>query len=390
MQRRTRSPIPEQRTVRQRTRSPVPEFALRRHYDPQRKAQYSYEQVAAAPFIPEGRVPPAINERLHNIFFFKPDFYRDLGAAATETEIRWAIFLIRMRAAFKRLLTTWLRRRCERVALPTTDPISLAEFERPVVIYDMAGRSRYQFEAQGLMVHIKNQLHNVNYGFPQPIIPRNPLTNLPFSLGQLVSIHTQLLTHGRSYWAFSALMECEGHLGRFFQLHEPALRKAAVQSHVFGEMNAYSAEEFHDFIATYSAFHGLAISATDHIIIQYAIQYQLDNDYINCWRRLYVVALMHNIVSEPQPTLSDTPVVASHKKAVSLMARILAQNIRGFIAEVRPAYTAHSQTLTHNIIQQIFGVDFGQGNGAGSLFDDDEGAGVPPNPLFDDDDEDDT
>ncbi len=90
-----------------------------------------------------------------------------------------------------------------------------------------------------------------------------------------------------------------------------------------------------------------------------------------------MVALMHNIVSEPQPTLSDTPVVASHKKAVGIMSRILGQNIRGFIGEIRPAYASHNQALTHNIIQQIFGVDF---IGAGSANDDED----------DDDDEEDS
>ena len=347
----------EPRNTRQRTHSPPPEFSLRRHYDPRRRAQYSYEQVAAAPFIPKGRVPPAIDHRLHNIFFFKPDFYRDLEGASAY-EIRWAILLIRMRAAFKRLLNAWIRRRCDRVPLATTDPITLSEFTHPIIVYDMAGRSRYQFEAQGLMVHIKNQLHHVSFGFPQPQIPRNPLTNLEFKPGQLVSIHRQLSAHGRNYWAFSALQACEFRMHRFMQLHEPALRQAAVQSHVFGEMNAYSAEEFHDFIATYCIFHGLNLGPTDHIIIQYVIQHRPENEYIAYWRQLYVIALMHNIVSDPQPSINDTPVVAAHKKGVSLMTRILSQNIRGFIAEERPAFTAHSQVMTQNIIQQIFGVDF--------------------------------
>jgi hypothetical protein len=270
--RRQRSPVPEivASQHRRRTHSPPPEFNLRRHYDTQRTSQYSYEQVAAAPFIPKGRVPPAIDDRLHNIFFFKPDFYRDLYSA-DQNEIRWAILLIRMRTAFKRLLTLWLRRRCERVALASTDPITLSDFERPVVIYDMTGRSRYRFEAQSLMVHIKNQLHAVNYGFPLPQMPRNPLTNLEFSLGQLISIHAQLLAHGQCYWAFSALRSCEFNMNRFVQLHEVALRQAAVQQHAFSEMSAYSAEEFHDFIATYCAFHGIAMTATDHTVIQYSI-----------------------------------------------------------------------------------------------------------------------
>lgn len=357
--RRPRSPAPEADTSqhRRRTNSPVAEFNIRRHYDPRHIAQYTYEQTAAAPFLPKGHLPAAIDNRLHNIFFFKPDFYRDLGSAPTETEIRLAILLIRMRTAFKRLLSAWIRRRCMRVSLATTDPITLSDFEQPITIYDMTGRSRYRFEANALMVHIKNQLHATNFGFPQPQMPRNPLTNLEFSVGQLTSIHEQLSAKGQNYWAFGALRDCEFHMSRFIQLHETALRHAAVQRHAFSEMNAYSAEEFHDFIATYCAFHGVGMTATDHIVIQFSIQYRLDNPYLDCWKRLYVLALMHNIVSMPQPTLSDTTTITIYKKAVSLMARILGQNLRNWINEEMPAYRAHNTAATHSIIRQIFGVD---------------------------------
>jgi hypothetical protein len=371
--RRPRSPVPE-RAANQRPRrvSPQPEFNLRRHYDPRRITQYTYEQVAAAPFFPKGRIPEAIDTRLHNLFFFKPDFYRNLGAEPDPKEIRWSILLIRMRAAFKKLLAAWIRRRCDRVSLATRDPITLSDFERPITLYDMAGRSRYRFEAKALMVHIKNQLHSVNFGFPMPQMPRNPMTNLEFSIGQLTSIHEQLLAACQSYWAFSAFRDCEFHMNRFMQLHETALRHAAVQMHAFSEMNSYSAEEFHDFIATYCAFHGVIMTATDHVIIQFSIQHRPDNPYLDCWRRLYVIALMHNIVSMPQPTLSDTPVVATYKKAVSLMARILGQNLRGWIAEEMQAYRAHTAAATHSIIQQIFGVDVAGAAGWDADEDEDE------------------
>jgi hypothetical protein len=57
-----------------------------------------------------------------------------------------------------------------------------------VTVYDFKTRSLYTFHAQTLVSMIVNSLLYSNYGVASPMCPKNPYTNVPWSVAQLTSI----------------------------------------------------------------------------------------------------------------------------------------------------------------------------------------------------------
>jgi hypothetical protein len=292
----------------------------------------------AAPFLLS--IPDEVEFWCADIFKQKNSFYRSLNSdseslsdlARLEYIIRWSILLIRTRTAFRRLARRIILRRCERHALDGLDPITLDTIIQPVIVYDMERRSRYNFEAQSLMHHITNQLTQHSYGFTSSIAPRNPLTNLMFTEAQLISIHTQLRTHGRIHWTLGAYASVNYNLTTFKIMFETALRTTAIKKHVFRDYEG-TAEEISDFIAIWGAYHKLTLSDVDVAFLTHTLTVIPHHSYLLCWRRLYLRALLSNITLRPSPSVLDPAPVALQKRMILYYSKILMENMRMFLDE---------------------------------------------------------
>jgi hypothetical protein len=53
---------------------------------------------------------------------------------------------------------------------------------------DIENRCTYRIHGDTLVKSIKMYLHHSDYGFPEPLTPKNPTTNAPFTLGQLIHL----------------------------------------------------------------------------------------------------------------------------------------------------------------------------------------------------------
>ena len=211
-----------------------PQYRIRTYFDPCKA--FSVPPKSAAPFLPFGQLDTEIEYFLHGLFTLpRINILRNLYAidrpyfipaneTPTEKErrlratehvqahvppyfgqlqvrlISHLIVLTRMRLSFKQLITKFLIRSIERQPLSQMDAITLEPIEQPLIVYDMTHRCRHCFEAKPLMIHIHNQLLYSAGGFNSSQLPRNPLTNLPFRLSQLVSIVTQLKKYGHVTW----------------------------------------------------------------------------------------------------------------------------------------------------------------------------------------------
>lgn len=312
-----------------RPRSPEPE-------DQERSVQPRIQTHSlAAPFLPP--LPDDVDRWCADIFRQKNTFYRSLLSDAIEVPqlerlIRWSILLIRVRAAFRRLAVRIISRRCERQPLDGLDPITLDTIVQPVIVYDMARRSRYNFEAQSLMHHISNQLTNHSYGFAAAAAPRNPLTNLMFTEAQLVSIHHQLRAQGRMHWTFAAYASVNYNLMTFKLMFEVALRTTAIKKHVFRDYEG-TAEEIADFVAVWCAHHGQSLSDLDVAYLTHTLTVMADHSYLLCWRRLYLRALLSNITLRPSPSVLDAPAISLQKRMILHYSKILMQNLQMFLEE---------------------------------------------------------
>ncbi len=61
-----------------------------------------------------------------------------------------------------------------------------------VTVYDWRTRSRYQFHANTIHRHISEALRYQTMAMSMPRAPKNPYTNLPWSLGQLMVLYEQM------------------------------------------------------------------------------------------------------------------------------------------------------------------------------------------------------
>lgn len=119
----------------------------------------------------------------------------------------------RLRWILRKAVTRWLvaktRRRCvgESMDLVTTEPVPKTQ---RVEVCDLRTRTAYVFHTQTVNRSVLQGLLHGLYGIPEPQMPKNPYTNLPWSLGQLVSIFTQIqvnLAVGRNRFLCRTLVD---------------------------------------------------------------------------------------------------------------------------------------------------------------------------------------
>lgn len=116
------------------------------------------------------------------------------GAAAAYLEVvleksqrlRWIL-----RKAVTRFLVAKSRQRVvgDTMDLVTTEPVPKAQ---QIVVCDLPTRTIYVFHTQTMVRAINQALLNGLFGIPEPRMPRNPYTNVPWSLQQIISIYSQV------------------------------------------------------------------------------------------------------------------------------------------------------------------------------------------------------
>lgn len=115
---------------------------------------------------------------------FAATFIED--AVQKTQRIRWIL-----RKAVTRFLVAKARTRTmgETMDLVTTDPIPKSQ---QVVVCDITMRTTYVFHTQTINRSIRQALLHGLYGIPDAQTPRNPYTNIQWTIGQLTSIFTQI------------------------------------------------------------------------------------------------------------------------------------------------------------------------------------------------------
>lgn len=111
------------------------------------------------------------------------------------------------RILFRILLNRWLIKKCQGRPLNTEDPCTLCVPRKQVKVYDMNQRGYYVFEASALKKYLTELLSYDEWLFPRPIVPKNPLTNKPFHLGQFRTLLDQLRHHNQTSWQLEAYSE---------------------------------------------------------------------------------------------------------------------------------------------------------------------------------------
>ncbi len=273
------------------------------------------------------------------VFFEFMGKFRDVHyAGETVRYLSLAIMILRMRWAFKCLANAAILRSIDRRRpLPQTDPISLEPMTNPVVIYSVPTRWRYAYDANTLIAYIRTQLSTCMYGYPEPQAPRNPITNVEFTIGQLYSAYIQLAQRGKLCWQLGAYLAEGGRMHMYERQYvvpiyrQDCIREARDPSNLEG---ATSIVEF--IMDTIGGMRGVNVGHIYSVLEPAFYSPRLRNHpYLDAWRKLYARSLVEC------SAISVDTIVLLHgsEEAVSELAEAANQLVRCFPAfceDVKP------------------------------------------------------
>ena len=197
------------------------------------------------------KLPTKLTERLEYLVKFNSEpevgwdnTAEDLNSAVAAAYIReW-----RLRFIFRKFLIRWRISKMDKTAEKELDPITLAEPEKEVHLYDWSNKRKFIFDARSLATLIETKLMYQEYGFPLPMMPKNPKNNVEFTYGQLLSIYNQCQNHGELRWGLTTLREYNFNKSRWHLYHKSALTINSIRVSLSALDTFEGRELFSDFI----------------------------------------------------------------------------------------------------------------------------------------------
>ena len=149
-------------------------FSLASHTIPDPLVRITVGHATSAPRSLQYTIESAQN----NSFLTAKSFQKEVETQLYRLQaVRWTLRKFLLRYLYRKL------NECTTVDIVTLDPI-----QTPVHIIDWATRQKYSFEVMTLHKDITQTLLHTSGVFPEPLRPKNPLTNLPLSMGQIISV----------------------------------------------------------------------------------------------------------------------------------------------------------------------------------------------------------
>ncbi len=164
----------------------------------------------------------------YGFFFGKTPETLSSMAISLREEAKEKYFLNqKLRFAFKRLLVSYFMKRMK--LKNDVDPVTMEAPKQSVYLYDFSNRCKFQFEAKDLLRDFQARLLTHEDLFPTPLFLRNPLTNSKLSLGQILSLHTQILQLGHSHWTMECYRDAKYRIPIFLRDNQRKLRLHALK-----------------------------------------------------------------------------------------------------------------------------------------------------------------
>lgn len=226
-------------------------------------------------------------ESWNNSSFWSLQIVQDITEAVTFTQkIRWI---------FRRFLHQWRITHLQK--MNTEDIYTLEVPKYPVAITDWTTRRQYIFEASTLMKDITSRLQHYDGFFENPLPPRNPLTNIPFTKNQMVSIWNQLENSPiTSSFVFSAFRQCRFNLSLFEMVHKTYLELYALRK-IMQDLSTIDAyERLLDFIEEAYEKRGKRFQYNPY---EYVVHHHNTIELIQRWKtlcqRYYEIEIIHKV-----------------------------------------------------------------------------------------------
>lgn len=180
-----------------------------------------------------------------------PFFHRDLIADLLSSllvenmQIRWRL---------RKCLFKWRSRICQKRIIGTEDVVTCSEIPNcwKICVHDIRSRSIYTFHTTTIQKMFVNSLLNQSYAIAMPQTPKNPYTNLPWHLGQILhivsTIQSKLLENRHRFmdtWLFHyrAAKYC---LNKFEKSNNRSLQVNAAKTFFAEPQNLFFLDLFRD------------------------------------------------------------------------------------------------------------------------------------------------
>ena len=189
-----------------------------------------------------------------------------------------------VRWILRKLVLRWLFRRL--APCTTEDIVTLEPIKAPIHIVDWATRHIYSFEEKTLHQDITASLQHSDGIFAYPIRPKNPLTNLPLTLGQVVCVWESL---ARASFPLSSVVSqyrsVQFDHKRFVEEYSTPLSVLSMKRCILNPLDREGADILFDFIENAYDYNNIYLSHASRNKIYTLIYSHKDNDFLRAFRR---------------------------------------------------------------------------------------------------------
>lgn len=230
----------------------------------------------------------------HNVHLPQP--VKDAMQYRLNTTEAWFHTERRCIVAFRFLAARWLYNHYKNRKLNEEDPATLAAPTKPVILYDSKQRGVYTFEATTIRKRCETALTFAQWMFPEPKRPSNPLTNLPFTEAQLITILQSIRNYGFGSWLMEAYRRAQWDLRGFLSLYLVPLKIRALEDLCRNNSDGEFQDMMIDFLEDHHAYHRIVFAS--HLkIIKWAIVNEPNTEYMkrwtSCFRRMHHIRIVH-------------------------------------------------------------------------------------------------
>ncbi len=198
----------------------------------------------------------------------------------------WFKMELRVRTRLRRLVQFWIIRKYKGRRLNIEDPSSMCVPDKPVEVFDTASRGVYVFDAENLKKHMESALGYARWMIPEPKLPTNPFTNLPFTYGQLNVLISGMRRNDVTSWMLEGFKSCKYNMTRFEHEFARPLRLYALKSLYRNPTSDDLVDEVRDFIE--DEYEQQSIKKNAHLIaILWAVDHKYSSEYIADWRKVW-------------------------------------------------------------------------------------------------------
>jgi hypothetical protein len=213
---------------------------------------------------------------------------------------------LRCRWSFKKLMNLWSYKKYNTRLFNTHDPVTCCEPERPIYLYNAKQRGSYVFEILTLKKHFETALKSNEYLVPTSTRPKNPFTNIPFSLCDQIAIIDSLKMHGQTSWAIEAYKSTGYKILNFVNKFKVALRCEYIDEYINNPQAQESKEHMIDFIGYVFDIYDSELVVTNEKfkLLKWGINKAPNNPFIKIWRNIYR-AYYHMLYQNPTVNEND-------------------------------------------------------------------------------------